>query len=112
MRRQRELIERRVARRLFDAPFQLVLGLHLRTFGGDEAEHGGLALWQKTQRRKAAGASAVVFEKIAVDTNLVEQQLGHRLVAAFGDPGAGEIAAAQMHADRHVRRPAGNESIQ
>ena len=94
LRRQSKLVERRVARRLFDAPFQLVLGFHLRTFGRDETKHGGLAFGQEAQRRKAAGARRIVFQEIAVDGDVVEENFGDRIVAALGDPGAGEISAA------------------
>src|SRR6185437_14578216 len=67
LRRQRELVERRVTACLFNAALEFVLTLHLRTFGGDEAEHGGLAFGQEAQWRGAAGARRIVFEKITVD---------------------------------------------
>ena len=86
--------------------FSSSFDLELRALGGDEAEHRDLALGQEAQRLEAARALGVVFEEIAVDVDLVEQQFGDRLVAAFRDPGAGEIAAAEMHAHRHVGRPA------
>ena len=42
----------------------------------------------------------------------LNRQLGDRLIAAVGDPGAGEIAAAQMHAHRHVGRLAGDRGVE
>src|SRR4051794_28761105 len=106
LRTQCELLQRRMLRRFVDAALELVLGLELAALGGDQAEHRDLALGQKTQRLETAGARAVVFEKVAVDIDRVEDELGDRLVAALRDPGAGEIAAAKMHADRHVLRTA------
>ncbi len=63
-----------------------------------------LPLGRKRSGSKPPARVAVVFEEIAVDLDLVEQQVGDRLVAAFRHPGAGEVAAAEMHADRHVGR--------
>ena len=70
-----------------------------------------LPFGHEAQRREVAGAGVVVFEKIAVDLQFVEQHLGHRLVAAFGDPGALEVAAAQVHADRHAGGAPGDRRI-
>src|SRR6478672_11519417 len=106
LRTQRELLQRRMLRRFVDPALELVLGFELAALGGDQAEDRDLALGEKAQRLEPAGARAVVFEKVAVDIDLVEDQFGDRLVAALRDPGAGEIAAAQMHADRHVLRTA------
>ena len=52
LRGKRELFERRVAARLFDAALEFVLAFHLRALGGDEAEHRDLAFRQKAQRRE------------------------------------------------------------
>src|SRR3954468_19876982 len=106
LRAQCELLQRRMLRCFVDPALELVLGFELAALGGDQAEDRDLALGEKTQRLETAGARAVVFEKVAVDVDLVEDQLGDRLVAALRHPGAGEIAAAQMHADRHVLRTA------
>ena len=79
--------------------------LQLAGFRRDEPEHElFLALWEKPQRLEAAGAIAVVFEEIAVEAGMAEQLLGDELVAARGDEGGAEIAAARMHGDRHVGR--------
>ncbi len=45
----------------------------------------------------------IVLEEVAVVIAAAEQVLGHRLVAAGGNPGRAEIAAADMRRDRHVR---------
>ena len=88
--------------RLADAALEIVLRFKLAGFRGDDAEHHGLALGQQTQRLEPAGALAIVFHEIGVDADLVEQHVGDRLVAARGDEGRAEIAAAQMHGDGHV----------
>src|SRR5438309_1304227 len=87
------------SRARLDATLDVVLLLHDRTLRRDEAEHRHLALWQEAQGLEAAGPLAVVFEEVAGHIDLVEQEIRDRLVAAFRHPGAGEVPAAQMHAD-------------
>src|SRR5215471_11324622 len=70
LRAQRQLLERRVLRRLVDASLELVFGLELAALGSDQSEHCHFALRKKTQRLEAAGAGAVIFEEIAVDADL------------------------------------------
>src|SRR5487761_1416759 len=94
LRREGELVQGRIARRLVDAALQLVLALEPADFGGDEAEHDDLALGQEAQRTKIARARIVIFEEEAVDVDLVEERFGDRVIAALGDPRALEIAAA------------------
>src|SRR5262249_10743772 len=72
LRAQGELLERGVAAGLVDAALERVGTLELAALGGDEPEHRDLALGQKAQRRKAAGARRIVFQKIAVDVDGVE----------------------------------------
>ena len=70
---------------------------------GDQAEHQLLlALGEIAQRLEAAGAVAVVLQEVAVEIGVAEQLLGDEFVAARGDEGGAEIAAAGMHGDRHV----------
>ena len=64
-----------------------------------------------TKRREIAGAGVVVFEEIAVDVEVVEEHLRNGLVTALRDPGALEIAPAQMDADGHVRRAVGDRGV-
>ena len=61
---------------------------------------------------EVAGPLAVVFQKEHVDGRLVEQFLGHRLVAARRHPAAAEIAAAQVQAKGEGRRAAGGDALQ
>src|SRR6266700_1751544 len=105
LRAQCKLLQRGVLARRIDATLELVLRFELAALGRDQTEDGHLAPGQKTQRFKAACARAVIFEKIAVHVDSVEDELGDRLVAAVRHPRAGEIAAAKMHAHRHVPRP-------
>src|SRR4029450_5419990 len=64
LRRERELIDIDVFRRLLDPPLELIAALELAGLGGDEPEHDGLALWHEPQRLEPAGARAVVFHEI------------------------------------------------
>ena len=45
---------------------------------------------------KSPGALVVVLEEVGVDVEITEQHLRHGLVAAFGEPRAAEVAAAQV----------------
>ena len=53
---------------------------------------------------EAAGTVGIVFEEEAVDMAAAEEDFGNRLVAARGKPCRAEVAAADVHRDRHVRR--------
>ena len=76
--------------------------LELAELGRHQAEDDGLALGQEAQRLEVARARVVVLEEVAVDVHLREQRLGDRLVAALRRPGALEVAAAQVHGERHA----------
>src|SRR3546814_5595110 len=75
------LLQRHVARGLVDALSQIVPAFHRRPLGAHEAEHHALTLRHEAQRREVAGTLVVVLQEEAVDRHLVEQDLGHRLVA-------------------------------
>ncbi len=112
LRRQAELIEGDVFGRLVDAALDVVLAFQLAGFRGDQAEHQLLvAFGKEAQRLETAGAIAVVFEEIAVEAGMAEQLGGDELIAARGDEGGAEIAAAGMHGDRHVGRLAGKRRV-
>ena len=104
LRRQAELVERRVLRGLVDAALQRVLVLELAELGGHQAEHDDLALGQVAQRAEVARAFVVVLEEEGVEVHLGEQRLGHRLVVAGRRVGALEVAAAQVHRQGHAGR--------
>src|SRR5574337_307068 len=108
---QAALLKGYVFGRLLDPPLDLVLGLGLGFLRTHEAEHDRSALRREPERREVARTLVVVFEEEAVDLHLVEQNLGDRLVAALRHPGAPEVAAAQMHTDRHVGRPLANRFV-
>ena len=63
------------------------------------------------KRPEVAGAIVVVFQKIAVDLELLEQRFGDGLVAAFRCPGTAEVAAAQVHAHGHLIRLVGDARV-
>src|SRR5262249_59837806 len=101
----RERLDRRKARGDLDTALELVLALEFLCLGGDEAEHHHLAFRQKAQRLEAARARGVVFEEIAVDLDLVEQDIGDRLLAGF-PPAPPRNVAADVTGIRAVRRAA------
>src|SRR4029078_8868766 len=59
LRRETELVEIHVLRRLLDPALELVLGLQLAALGRDEAEHDDLVLGDEAQRLEATGARVV-----------------------------------------------------
>ena len=83
LRREAELIEGGEFGRLVDAALDVVLLFQLDGFCRDQPEHDDLvALGQKAQRLKTAGARAVVFEEIAVVVQLAEQNFGDEVKSA------------------------------
>src|SRR3982751_5335312 len=115
LRADREAFERDVARGFVEAALQHGLILEKVHLGRNEAEHDRLAVRHEAQRREVAGTLRIVFEEEEFDRELVEQFLGHGLVASFRMPLAGAIAAAKMHANAdagNVREPAiGNVDV-
>src|SRR5437870_5284062 len=103
LRRQAKLVERDELRRLVDLALEIILRLQLIELCRNESKDYGLSFRDVTKRREIAGAGVVVFEEIAVDVEVVEKHLRNGLVTALRDPGALEIAPAQMDADGHVR---------
>src|SRR4029078_9932249 len=74
LRGETELLQRSELGGLVDPPLDVVLLLERTALGSDEPEHHGLvAFRQKAQRLEAAGAGAVVFEKVAVARQLPHQ---------------------------------------
>ena len=53
--------------RLVDAPAQFVDAFQPADFGGDQPEHGDLALRHKPQRFETAGALGVILQQTGVD---------------------------------------------
>src|SRR4051795_1697749 len=102
LRREAELVEIDVLRRLLDAALELVLRLELAALRRDQPEHDDLALRHEAQRLESARALVVPLHEEAVDGELAEQRLGDEVVAALGHPGRAEVAAAHVRRDRHV----------
>src|SRR5262249_42423537 len=89
--------------RLVDAPLDVGLLFERARLGRHEPEHHGLvALGHEAQRLETPRAVSVVFEEIAVVVDPTKQELRDRLIAAFGNPGRAEIAAAHVGGHRHV----------
>src|SRR5262245_22251148 len=102
LRREAELIEIDVLAWLLDAPLDPVVRFELACLRRHQPEHYGLALAHAPQRLERAGAVGVVFHEIAVHLDAVEQDVGHRVVAAAAHEGRTVVTAAQMHGNRHV----------
>src|SRR5689334_1385445 len=67
LRAERQLLERRMARRLLDLPQQLALLLYAGRFRGHQPERDPLAsLRQARERLEAAGSRGIVLEEVAV----------------------------------------------
>src|SRR5208337_1100589 len=105
LRRDSEIFEWHELRRLVDAPLHRVFGFQSRRLRADETQTHELLLWHQSQRRKVTGARRIVFEEEAVHLEVVEQTIGDCLVAACRHPSPAQIAAAEMHANRHAGRP-------
>src|SRR5262249_23991866 len=88
LRRQAELIECDIFCRFIDAAFDSFFSPQTAALRRDKAQHELLlALREMPQWLEPAGAVAVVFQEIAVQTCLAKQMLGDEFVAALGDPG-------------------------
>src|SRR5690606_24715047 len=106
LRAEAALVEIDVGGRLVDTPLDDVLGFQLREFAADQAEHHGFFPGHEAQRAEVAGARVVVLEEEDVDGGFVEHHFRHRLVAAFGCPGAAMVATAQVDAHAEIVRAA------
>src|SRR5262245_12468437 len=111
LRAQGELLQRQVARRLVDPPFELVLALEQAALRREKAEDDGLLGGDEAQWLEAPRAGAVVFEQIPVRLDLVEQRFRDGIVTTLGQPGGTEIAATEMDADGHIRRPRRDRAV-
>src|SRR5215217_6082853 len=112
LRRQAQLLERRVPRRLLDTPQQLFPRLELAALRRHEPEHDLLlALRQEAQRLEAARALVVPLHEEAVDVELVQERLGDVVPASLGRPRRLEVAAARMRGDAHLGRPPGERLV-
>ena len=112
LRREAELLERRVLRGLLDAALQLVLRLELAALRRHEAEHDLLvALRQEAQRLEAARALVVPLHEEPVHLELVQELFCDEVVAALGRPGGAEVAAAHVGRHGHPGRAVGQRFV-
>ena len=70
-----------------------------------------MPLGTKRSGLKSPARRGVVLEQEVRDLAVLEEALGHRFVAAFGQIAAAEIAPAHVDADQHVRRRARNAVV-
>src|ERR1700692_2722164 len=111
LRRKTKLIEVGEPCGFLDAALDGVLGFQRAGLSRHQAKHRAAIFLQTPQRLKTAGAVGVVFHKIAVHLDLVEQHFLLGLVAAAAHVGRFVVAAAQMHGHRHVRRNVGHRDV-
>src|SRR5579862_203907 len=111
LRTQAKLTDIQIACGAIDATLDFVFGFQLAGFGGNQPEDDDLSFGHEPQGLESAGAFAIELHEIAVRSDAVEEQLGHWLIAALGDPTGAEIAAAQMHGDGHAGRAAGDGGV-
>src|SRR5262245_8857787 len=105
LRREAELIERRIFARFLDPALDRTLVLELAGLGGDEPEHHDLvAFGKRAQRLKPAGTLGVPFEEIAIDREIIEQLVCNRLISTAANEGRAEIAAAKVGRNDHIGR--------
>ncbi|MNM98364.1 hypothetical protein D3C81_1108930 [compost metagenome] len=100
-------------RGLLETLFHLLRVFQFTVFGGDQPQHHLLFTgFDKTQRFKPAGPLIVILQEEGVDIHLTEQDLRHRLIATFGDPGGTEVAAANVQPNGQIVRLVGDRGIQ
>src|SRR2546426_1638574 len=86
LRRERQVLQRKVQGGLVDAPPEEILRLQDRRLGRDQAQYHLLVPRHEAQRLEAAGALGVVLEEEGVGFERAESTLGDALVAARGHP--------------------------
>ncbi len=106
LRREAKLLDRREFRGFFDPSKNSIRDSSSPVLVVMRPSTAFLPLGRKRSGSKPPSAVIVIFEEIAVDVEIIEKRIGNRLVAARGNEGRAEIAAAQMHGDDHVLRPA------
>src|SRR5580692_2477508 len=100
LRADREVVDVDVLCGLVDPRHDLVDVLELRRLRAHQAEDHDLSLGHVAQRLEPAGPVVVELEQEAVDGERAEQPLGNWVVAALGEPAAGVVSPADVHADR------------
>src|SRR5437879_11186967 len=83
LRAQAELLDRREPRSLVDAALEALRAFERGRLARHQSQYHDLAARKQPKRRERAGPRRVVFEKIAVRLDPVEQYIRHRVVAAF-----------------------------
>src|ERR1700722_14671848 len=97
-------IKRQIARRLFEPQFEIVFAFDRRGLRRNDAKHDAPIGRHPAQRTERSGAFCIIFEKIEVDVERVEQPVGDHVVAAFRVPSATSIPSTQMQADPQTLR--------
>jgi len=85
-----------------DALPQRVFVFECAGFRGHQTQHNHFVAWQKAQRLKPPRALGVILHEVHIDIKRIEQQVGNWLITSLSDPRRTEVAAAQMHSQRHL----------
>src|SRR5437660_5962880 len=96
---ERQPVQRHVPRGLIHARLQLVLRLHARLLGRDQAQHDRAVLGHVAERAEPTRALVVVLQQEALEQRLLEDP-GDRLIVALRIELALVVAAADVQAER------------
>lgn len=89
----------------------LVLVVKSVLLGGHETKNDNLVLGKVAERSKVTGTGVIVLEEVSVDVEVLEENLGHRLVTTRGEPLRLVVAPAEMDTDLHVGRLLGDSCV-
>src|SRR5271156_1827374 len=83
LRANRELVKSDESGGLVDSALERILRFELGKFARDQSEHDGLVFRHQPQRLETSGTRRVIFQKIRVDIDLIEQGVSHEVVATL-----------------------------
>ena len=82
---------------------QLLLGLEVRSLGGDQPENGNLVSWNLLQGLKGSRTRVIVFEQEPLGEDPTEDLFCEKVIAPLQQPPAALIAPSEMKAESDVR---------
>jgi len=82
---------------------QLLLGLHVWSFGGDQPENGNLVSRNLLQGLKGSRTRVVVFEQQPLGADPSKDLFGEIIVTSLQQPPAALITPSEMKAESDVR---------
>jgi hypothetical protein len=109
LRTQRQLLERDDGTSRIDPSLYVVGAFESRLLSGHKSQYHRLVWRDEPQGFEGSCAGSVVLQKVSVHIQVVEQNLGDRVVPARRSPVAAAIPATYVNRERHVVR-AGRDS--